>query len=188
MAEGTFASGAPLNALLSKPPLDAPSPVAAGAAAGTVYSIVRNEPALGLAARTAASFAIVASTFCVFREVVATLRGGDSGAVTSGLAGGVAGGVLRSVHAGRRLAPSGVVAGALLAGGTHAAALVFRSDWWAAVEAPDWVWAFSPIKKLTDEEAAAHIRYRAARVSAVVDDPPAGARARDAHAAQPDPS
>jgi hypothetical protein len=53
------------------------SAVGAGAVAGTGYALLRNEPALATAGSTAASFGIVALTFCSLQELCRLLRQAD---------------------------------------------------------------------------------------------------------------
>lgn len=90
------------------------SSVCVGAAVGTCYSLLKNEPALSTAARTAGSFGIIGATFFSLTELCRLLRQAD-GPTNSLLAGAGSGALLRGLHHGRALALPGALGGGILA-------------------------------------------------------------------------
>jgi len=129
---------------------------AAGAAAGTCLAIVRNEPALPMAGRTAGSFGIVAVTFCSLQELCRLLRQAD-GPENSLLAGAGAGALLRGVHHGRAFALPGAFAAASVAYTVHRLLDARRAGATFGVELLEdpRLLAWLPIKRISDEELAA---------------------------------
>jgi uncharacterized YccA/Bax inhibitor family protein len=88
--------------------------VCVGAAAGVFYSLVKNEPALSTATRTAGSFGIIGATFFSLSELCRVLRQAD-GPENSVWAGAGTGALLRSLHHGRAFALPGAIGGSILA-------------------------------------------------------------------------
>ena len=159
LGERTLTSGA-LCSLCSCTPAvltRAPS-VGVGAAAGTCYALVCNEPALAASAATSASFGIAAGTFFSLQELCRLLRQAD-GPENSLLAGAASGALLRGVHHGRAFALPGALAAGALAYAAHLGCDAHAEGRLGASLGLDRVWASSfwsylPIRRMSDEEVA----------------------------------
>jgi len=139
---------------------------AVGGLAGLLFSLSRNVPAAPAVGATAASFGIVAATFCSLQELCRLLRRDDD-YPNSLCAGAATGALLRGLHHGRRFALPGALVGGAVCCFSHLALEAHTRGDVAAAVAPAWalVQHYSPLQRLSDEEVARREAKHGARLS-----------------------